>query len=109
MGAAELRRLARLLGRRDFYAAAGIGEGAVEPDSDGRARIAALVNARLAELTAALVAEAAASDDVADVGSARRYAEASLGELGDLLSAEQRAAVLHGFAEVTASWEARPP
>ena len=52
----------------------------------------------------ALVHEAAASDDITDVESARSYLGDRLQTLGDLLSGEQAARIRAIFAERTKEW-----
>lgn len=103
MGAAQQLRLARLVGR-DHYVRAGLAEGAAALDAGQRARLAALVDARLEAIAAALVEEAAASDDVTSFESAMGYATDALAFLDDLLSPPQRAAVLNRFGEAAARW-----
>ncbi len=103
MGASQLLRLARLVGRDDL-ARIGLTEGAATLDAGQRARLAALVDERLDTIAAALVGEAAASDDVTSFDSAMGYATDALAFLDDLLSPPQRAAVLNRFGEAAARW-----
>ncbi len=105
MGAAQLLRLARLVGRDEFYARTGLSEGAAEPDAGQRLRLSALVSERIDSIAAALAAEAVASDDVTSVDSALQYAIDGLDSLAGLVAAEQRAAILRRFREAVAGWD----
>jgi len=55
-------------------------------------------------LGAALVAEAAASDDVTDAGSARAYLAGRLADLAPLLSDDTAAAVRAAFEAGISAW-----
>ena len=105
MTAAQLMRLARLIGREEFQAALPVPEGAAELDAGQRARLGALIDERLDAIAGTLVEEAAASDDVVDSRSASAFAADRLAELGDLLTAGQRDAILARFDNLTVGWD----
>ena len=96
----RLLQLARLVGIDAFTERFGSAQTA-DPDP---AALQALVDERLDALADALVAEAAASDDVLDKASARAYLDDRLTTLGDLLSDGQRAALRDAFAQRIEAW-----
>lgn len=100
MGAAQLLRLAHLLGDETF-ATTGIPHGAQDIDEAQRQRLAKAVTDGLEAIVGRLVEEALASDDVTDASSARVYAEDQLAFLADLITEEQRAAISREFAART--------
>lgn len=63
------------------------------------------IAARAAEFGAALVAEAAASDDVTDAASARFYLAGRLADLAPLLTPGSVEAVRAAFEAGVAAWE----
>ena len=96
----RLLQLARLAGIGAFTERFGPPASA-QPDA---AALRALVDERLDAIAAALVEEAAASDDVTGVASGASYLEDRLTTLGDLLSKQQAEALRAAFAERTKEW-----
>ncbi|MSQ61901.1 MAG: hypothetical protein EXR43_04910 [Dehalococcoidia bacterium] len=105
MTAAQLMRLARLIGREEFRAALPVPEGTPELDAGQRARLALLIDERQDAVAGTLVEEAAASDDVVDSASASAFAADRLAELDDLLTPGQRDTILARFDTLTAGWD----
>jgi hypothetical protein len=96
----RLRQLARLLGHDVFVARFGPIERA-NPDEQA---LRELIDERCDEMAAALVAEAAASDDVIDPASAQAYLDDRLRTLDDLLTPEQAERLLTAFIGKTSGW-----
>jgi hypothetical protein len=96
----RLLQLARLAGGEVFVERFGAPQSA-EPDA---AALRAFLDERMDAIASALIAEAAASDDVVDRASAGAYLEDRLRTLGDLLSEEQAAWVRTLFRDGTAAW-----
>ena len=96
----RLLQLARLVGVDAFTERFGPPQTA-EPDADG---LRSLIDERLADLARALVAEAAASDDVIDAAGAGVYLEDRLRTLGDVFTAQQAERIRAAFREGTAGW-----
>jgi len=102
-----LRQLLRILGRAEALAALGCAD---EPDPATltpaqREGLALLVDAAGANVASALVAEAAASDDVTGRAAGLGFVRDRLAAFGDLLTPEQAAAVLALAEQRTADWE----
>ena len=95
-----LLQLARLVGIEAFTERFGPPQTAA-PDVDG---LRSLIDERLDDLAHALMAEAAASDDVIDVASAGAYLEDRLRTLGDVFTAQQADRLRATFREGTAGW-----
>ena len=104
MGAAQLMRLARLMGKERFYMETGLREGE-EPKPDQHALIGRMVDSYAGVITGTLVEEAAKSDDVIGAESARGFAEDALDYLGDLITARQRDGLLSQFSQDVAHWD----
>jgi hypothetical protein len=96
----RLLQIARLTGGEAFLERFGPPQTA-EPAIDA---LRAFVGERLDAIAEALVAEAAASDDVIDGASAASYLDDRLRTLGDLLSEQQAERLRVAFQEKTASW-----
>jgi len=96
----RLLQLARLVGVDSFAERIGPAQTA-EPELDA---LRALVAERLDHVAEALVAEAAASDDVLDQASAVVYLEDRLRNLGDLLAPQQAERLRAVFRERTKGW-----
>ena len=96
----RLVQLARLIGRDAFAEKFGPPQTA-RPDSG---ELSGLVTGRLDQIAQGLIDEAAASDDVIDAASAQAYVDDRLQTLGDLLTAEQSAALRATFSDATAGW-----
>ena len=96
----RILQLARLAGVDAFVERFGSPQTA-EPDA---ASLAALIDDRLDAIAAALVEEAAASDDVIDITSAQSYLDDRLRSLADLLSTEQAERIRAAFQERTKAW-----
>jgi len=96
----RLLQLARLAGIDAFTQRFGAPASA-QPDATA---LRALVDERLDDIAAALVEEAAASDDVTDAAGAASYLEDRLTTLGDLLSKQQGEALRLAFRQRTKDW-----
>ena len=96
----RLLQLARLVGGDSFSERFGPAQTA-EPEL---VALRALVGERLEQIAEALVAEAAASDDVLDQASALVYLEDRLSAFDTLISAEQIERLRAAFRELIASW-----
>ena len=96
----RLRQLARLVGYDAFAARFGPIDSA-DPALD---ELRALIDERCDEIAAALVAEAAASDDVIDPESAQTYVDDRLRMFDDVLTKEQAARLLTAFVGKTSDW-----
>ena len=96
----RLLQIARLAGGEAFLKRFGPPQTA-EPAIEA---LRAFVGERLDAIAEALVAEAAASDDVIDAGSAASYLDDRLRTLGDLLTEEQAERVRTSFRVATAEW-----
>lgn len=96
----RLTQLARLIGLGEFVERFGSPRTAAPPADALRS----LVDEQIGHVIDALVAEAAASDDVTDTASARAYLEDRLRTLGDMLSAEQSERIQASFHEATRGW-----
>jgi hypothetical protein len=96
----RLLQLARLIGIDAFSERFGAPQSA-EPDA---AALRSLIDERLDAIAAALVEEAASSDDVTDAAGALSYLEDRLITLGDLLSGEQADSIRVKFGERTSGW-----
>jgi hypothetical protein len=96
----RLRQLARLIGYDAFAARFGPIDSA-EPEAEA---LRALIDERRDEVAAALVGEAAASDDVIDPESAKAYVDDRLRTMGDLLTPEQAERLLKAFVDKTSGW-----
>ena len=96
----RLLQIARLAGLEAFTGRLGPPASA-EPDAGD---LRSFVDERLESIAAALVEEAAASDDVIDRKSAEAYLEDRLRTLADLLTPEQAEALRTSFQERTAGW-----
>lgn len=96
----RLLQIARLAGSEAFLERFGPPQTA-EPTIEA---LRALVEERLDAIAEALVAEAAASDDVTDTASAASYLDDRLRTLGDLLTEQQAERLRAAFHEKTASW-----
>ena len=102
-----LRQLTRILGRTEALAALGCA-GEPEPTTltpRQRERLARLVDGALANVATALVAEAAASDDVTGRAAGLGFVRDRLAAFGDLLTPEQAAALLARAEQLTAGWD----
>ncbi len=97
----RLLQVARLVGIEAFTERFGSPREIDAPDMDA---LRSLIEERLDHIARALVAEAAASDDVIDVASAGAYLEDRLRTLGDVLTAQQAEQVRAAFREATAGW-----
>lgn len=95
-----LLQIARLLGGDAFAERFGPPQTAA-PDPDA---LRALVDERLDGVAAALVAEAAASDDVIDRASANAYLDDRLRTLADVIDDTQANRVRSAFDELTKEW-----
>jgi len=95
-----LLQLARLAGLKAFSERFGPPQTAGPPLDALRK----LIDERLDAIARALVAEAAASDDVIDVASAQSYIEDRLATLAGLLSSEQADRLREAFQEGTKEW-----
>ncbi len=95
-----LTQLARLAGLDLFVERFGSPQTTDASDED----LAALIDDRLREIARALIAEAAASDDVLDAASAQEYLEDRLRTLADFLSEEQQASLRAAFIQGTKDW-----
>ena len=96
----RLVQIARLAGAGAFTERFGPPQTA-EPETEA---LRGLVEERIDTIAAALVGEAAASDDVIDTESGQAYLEDRLQTLGDLLTKEQVERVRQVFRERTAAW-----
>jgi hypothetical protein len=96
----RLRQFARLVGYDAYLARVGSLD-ATEPDP---AAIHSLVDERCDEIAAALVAEAAASDDVISPETAQAYVDDRLRMLDDLITPEQAERLLTAFIGKTSGW-----
>lgn len=96
----RLLQLARLVGLDAFTERFGPPQTAA-PDADG---LRSLIDERLDDLARALVAEAAASDDVIDAASAGAYLEDRLRTLGDLFTPQQAEQIQAAFQKGIAGW-----
>ncbi|MEX0787000.1 MAG: hypothetical protein WD939_10215 [Dehalococcoidia bacterium] len=96
----RLIQLARLIGLAEFVERFGSPRTA-EPSADD---LRALIDERLGHVAEALVAEAAASDDVTGGASAQAYLADRLATLGDLFSDQQSAGIRASFREATSGW-----
>jgi hypothetical protein len=95
-----LRQLARLVGHDAF-----VGRfGPLDTASPDRDALGALIDKRCDEMAAALVEEAAASDDVTSPETAQAYLDDRLRTLGDILTPEQAERLLTAFAGKTSGW-----
>ncbi len=104
-----LIQLTRIFGREALVGAIGADPARfVALDEEQRAAIEALVRERADAFVEALAAEAAASDDVADVASALDYGERRLQEFAPLLGAALRSTLLARFRSHVDGW-ASPP
>lgn len=103
--APALRQLARILGD-DVYRCLGTALGVVPSglSAEQRARLQQMVSQRLDDIACALVAEAAACDDVRDAPSALVYLEDRLAVLGQFLTPEQQEGLREGFRRRTVQW-----
>ena len=96
----RLLQIARLAGGEAFLKRFGPPQTA-EPAIEA---LQSFVGERLDAIAEALVAEAAASDDVIDAGSAASYLDDRLRTLGALLTEQQTERLRAAFQEKTASW-----
>lgn len=96
----QLRQLARLVGYDAFAARFG----SLDTAEAEAGALRELIDERCDEIAAALVAEAAASDDVIDPESAQAYVDDRLRTLDDLLTAEQAERLLTAFVGKTSGW-----
>ena len=96
----QLRQFARLVGYEAFAARFGSIDGA-DPDI---AALHELIDERCDEIAAALVEEAAASDDVTSPETAQAYVDDRLRTLDDLLTKEQAERLLTAFVGKTSGW-----
>jgi hypothetical protein len=96
----RILQLARLIGADAFTERFGPPQTA-SPERDA---LRSLVDERLDAVAEGLVAEAAASDDVTGIESARSYLEDRIETLGDLLSEQQAERIRAAFAERTKGW-----
>lgn len=95
-----LTQLARLIGI-DLYTERFGSPQTTEPTDE---ELAALIDDRLGEIADGLIAEAAASDDVLDAGSAEEYLADRLRTLAGFLSEQQQTSLRTAFAEGTKDW-----
>jgi len=96
----RLHQIARLVGLDAFVVRFGPPDRA-DPDPQA---LRALIDERCEEIAAALVEEAAASDDVIDPESAQAYLDDRLRTLDDLLTPEQAERLLTAFIGKTSGW-----
>jgi hypothetical protein len=96
----RLYQLARLVGSDVFVMRFGPIDSA-EPD---REELRSLIDERCNEIAAALVDEAAASDDVIDPASAKAYVDDRLEQLDEFITPEQAERLLTAFVGKTSGW-----
>ena len=96
----QLHQLARLVGADVFVARFG----PIDSSEPGADALRKLVDERLDEIAAALVNEAAASDDVIDPASAQAYVDDRLRTLDDLITPDQARQLLTAFVGKTSGW-----
>lgn len=97
----RLLQLARLVGLDAFTERFGSPREVDTPDMDA---LRSLIEERLDHIARALVAEAAASDDVIDGASAGAYLEDRLRTLADLLTPQQAEQIRAAFQKGVAGW-----
>lgn len=102
-----LLHLARMLGDETVLAPLGLTRQHLPPalDEGQRWRLQQLLDGELGRLARALLAEAAASDDVTDRSSALAYLEDRLRSLSRLLSDGQRSQLWESLLILTEGWE----
>ncbi len=102
-----LLHLARMLGEERVLAPLGLSRQHLPPslDEEQRRRLQARLEGEMGRLARALLAEAAASDDVTDRPSALAYLEDRLRSLGRLLSDGQRSQLWESLLSLTEGWE----
>lgn len=96
----RLRQLVRLIGHDVFVNRFG----PIDTAAPEAGALRALIDERCDEIAAALIGEAAASDDVTDPESARAYVDDRLRTLDDLLTPEQAERLLTAFVGKTSGW-----
>ena len=95
-----LTQLARLIGIDLYIERFGSPQTAEPTDEE----LAVLIDDRLGEIADGLIAEAAASDDVLDAGSAEDYLDDRLRTLAGFLSEGQQTSLRAAFAAGTKDW-----
>jgi len=95
-----LRQISRLAGQ-DVFASR---FGSLDTAAPSVEELRALIDERCDEIAAALVEEAAASDDVTSPETAQAYLDDRLRTLGDILTPEQAERLLTAFAGKTSGW-----
>ena len=99
-------QIARLLGRVEFSLRLGLGDGDLPASLDASqlARLQMLVDERAEPLSAGLLQEAMASDDVQDAVAAFVFLDDRLRFLGGMLTEEQRERIRRAFRVAVEGW-----
>ncbi len=95
-----LTQLARLIGNDLFLERFGSPQTAEPADEE----LATLIDDQLGVIAKGLIAEAAASDDVLDTGSAQEYLEDRLRTLAGFFSEDQLESLRSAFTEGVKDW-----